>query len=193
MIDAGDRTRRRIARDMSCPPISSQPRWRSWSIWIAGALTLVLSFVVTLRLTEVARPPSPAVAAMMRSAVFDRRTLMAAIKAAGLKGSQTVKGAIDEVARLDDRQVSVAGWAGEIGNGGAPLDVLVFVDGENRLRIQTGGKHADVTGALGLSDVATARDVAFRGAVACSRGQKLIIVAIADGGNYGYFSPRACP
>ena len=130
---------------------------------------------------------------MTQSGVSDWRTLIAAIKAAGLKGSPNVKGAIDEVARLDDSRVSIAGWAGEVGNGGAPLDVLVFVDGENRLTMRTEGRHVDVTGALGLSDAATAHNVSFHGAVACGRGQKLIVVAIADSGSYGYFSPRLCP
>jgi len=59
--------------------------------------------------------------------------------------------------------------------------------------MRTEGRHAGVTGGLGLADAATAQDVSFRGTVACGRGQKLIVVAIAESGSYGYFSPRACP
>jgi hypothetical protein len=196
MTDFGARARRPIRRttiDRRMPAPSATRRSRSWPIWFAGALSLGLSFFVTLQLTGPARPPSPAVTAMTRSVVSDKRTLIAAIRAAGLAGSPNVKGAIDEIARLDDKRVSIAGWAGEVGNGGAPLDVLVFVDGENRLAMQTEGRQVDVTGALGLSDAATARNVSFRGAVACGRGQKLIVVAIAHSGSYGYFSPRPCP
>ncbi len=172
---------------------SSPRRTRSWPTWIAGALALTLSFLITLWLTKPAKPPSPAITAMTQSIVSDRRTLIEAIKAAGLTGSPSVKGAIDEIARLDNNRVSITGWAGEVGNGGAPLDILVYVDGESGLTMPTEGKHADVTGALGLSDAATAQNVSFHGAVACRRGQKLMVVAIADSGNYGYFSPRACP
>jgi hypothetical protein len=199
VIDAGEAARHRlrrktIARHGRRMPASSSPRRRrSWPIWMAGAFCLVLSFLITLQLTKPARPPSPAVTAMTRSIVSDRSTLITAIKSAGLRGSQTVKGSIDEVARLDDRRVSISGWAGEAGSGGAPLDILVFVDGVNRLTMRTEGQHAGVTGALGLSDAATARDVSFQGAVACGRGQKLIVVAVAESGNYGYFSPRPCP
>jgi hypothetical protein len=196
MTDFGERARRPVRRttiDRRMPAPSATQRSRSWPIWFAGTLSLGVSFFVTLQLTRPAKPPSPAVTAMTRSVVSDRRTLIAAIRAAGLAGSPNVKGEIDEIARLDDKRVSIGGWAGEVGNGGAPLDVLVFVDGENRLAMQTAGRHVDVTGALGLSDAATARNVSFRGAVACGRGQKLIVVAIADSGSYGYFSPRPCP
>ncbi len=199
MGDAGGQARdllrrKTIGRDRRHPPASSSGRGaRWWSIWLAGALSLGLSFLVTLQLTKPAKPPNRAVVAMTQSVVSDRRTLIAAIKAAGLTGSPNVKGAIDEVARLDDHRVSITGWAGEVGNGGAPLDILVFVDGEARLTMQTEGRHADLTAALGLTDAATARNVSFGGTVACGRGQQLIVVAIADSGNYGYFSPRFCP
>jgi hypothetical protein len=46
---------------------SSPPRTRSWAIWIAGALALVVSFLVTLWLTHPARPPSPAAKSMTQS------------------------------------------------------------------------------------------------------------------------------
>jgi hypothetical protein len=172
---------------------SAPRRGRSWPTWIAGALALLLSFLVTLWLTKPAKPPSPAVKSMTRSLVSDWRTLITAIKAAGLKGSPNVKGAIDEIARLDDGRVSIAGWAGEVGNGGAPLDVLVFVDGENGLTTRTEGRNAGATGGLGLSDAATAQNVSFHGTVACGRGQKLMVVAIAGSGSYGYFNPQVCP
>ncbi len=161
-------------------------------MWIAGAFSLGTSFFVTLELTKPAKPPPPAVAAMARSTVSDWRTLMAAIKSAGLTGSQNVKGTIDAITRLDDRRVWITGWASEIG-GASPLHILVFVDGKNSLTMRTQGRHADVIGALGLSDAATARNVSFRGPVACARGQKLIVVAVADSLDYGYFSPRECP
>jgi hypothetical protein len=199
MTDAGHKARQRLLRKAlarfggRARTPSSPPRTRSWAAWIVGALALVLSFLITLWLTRPEKPPSPAVKSMTQSGVSDWRTLIAAVKAAGLKGSSNVKGAIDEIARRDDGRVTVVGWAGEVGNGGAPLEILVFVDGESALTMRTEGRHAGVTGGLGLADAATAQDVSFRGTVACGRGQKLIVVAIAESGSYGYFSPRACP
>ena len=172
------------------PPPPARRRW--WPTLVGGALCGALSFVITLQLIR-PKPPSMAAAALARAAVFDSRSLIAAIRAAGLKGSQNVRGAIDAITALGNDRVAVTGWAGEVGNGGAPLDVLVFVDGENKLTLQTQGGHADVTGALGLSDAATAHNVSFQGSLGCARGQKLIVVAVAESGDYGYFSPRVCP
>jgi hypothetical protein len=165
----------------------------SWLIGIAGGLSLVLSFFITLELTKPSAPSSPAVAALASSFVSDGRTMMSAVKAAGLKGSQNVKGAIDEIEKLGGNRVWVKGWAAEIGNAGAPLGVVVFVDGASRLTTQTKGARLDVVQALGISDAATAANVSFQGSLTCRRGQKLFVVAVTDGGAYGYFSPRACP
>src|SRR5215471_7262158 len=110
MTDAADQARHRTARMTVVAHgrrrRASPARPRSWLTWTAGALSLTLSFVITLQLTKPTQPPSAAVAAMTKSLVSDRRTLIAAIKAAGLTGSQNVKGAIDEIAKLDDRRAS---------------------------------------------------------------------------------------
>src|SRR5262249_11446573 len=104
-----DRTRRDL-----------RARMRSWQVWIAGWLSLVASFVIPLHITEparhlpkIAKPSNPAVAALARSQVSDGRSLMAAIKAAGLKGSSNVKGAIDSVEPRGSGRVVVRGWAAE--------------------------------------------------------------------------------
>jgi cytochrome c-type biogenesis protein CcmH/NrfF len=46
---------------------SSPAQSRSWMIWIAGALALVLGFLVTLWLTRPAHSPSPTANAMTQS------------------------------------------------------------------------------------------------------------------------------
>jgi hypothetical protein len=187
---AHQRTSRRNQQATRRPPPPA--RRRRWPILVGGALCGVLSFAVTLQMIK-PKPPSTAAAALARAFVSDSHSLIAAIRAAGLKGSPNVRGAIDALTALGKDRVSVTGWAGEVGNGGAPLEVLVFVDGENKLTLQTQGKHADVTGALGLSDAGNAHNVSFQGSLGCARGQKLIVVAVAESGDYGYFSPRICP
>jgi hypothetical protein len=150
-----------------------------------------LSFLVTLQAIA-PKPPSSAAAALAHAFVSDSRTLIAAIKAAGLKGSHNVRGAIDTITRLGRDRVSVMGWADE-GTDNAPLDVLVFVDGENKLTIQTEGRRVDTLEARGFSDPAPTHTVAFQGSLTCAHGQRLIVVAVAESGDYGYFNPRVCP
>jgi hypothetical protein len=158
----------------------------------AGALICLLSFVVALRLTKPAAVPTPAMATLAASTVSDLKDLMAAVKAAGLKGTPDVKGGLDEIKRLDDDQVAVKGWAAQTAYSGSPLTVLVFADGRNELTLETRGPRPDMTDVLGLSGEAAA-NVAFEGTLACSRGQKLIVVAVARSDVYGYFGSRSCP
>ena len=166
---------------------------RFWLASMAGGISLVLSFVVTMQITKPSRPLSPGLTALMGSVVSDSRTLMAAVKAAGLKGSSKVKGSIDEVKRLDGDRVLVKGWAAEIGNSGTPLSVIFFADGKSQLTVETEGQHPDVAQALGLSDAPAAMNVSFQGRLACSRGQKLMVVAVTSSDSYGQFGSRACP
>ncbi len=170
------------------PPPPSRP-W--WPTLVSGAACCGLSFIVTLQAIA-PKPPSTAAAALSHAFVSDSRTLIAAIKAAGLRGSHNVRGAIDTITRLGRDRVSVTGWADE-GTDDAPLDVLVFVDGENKLTIQTEGRRVDTLEARGWPDPAPTHTVAFQGSLACAHGQRLMVVAVAESGDYGYFNPRVCP
>ena len=161
-------------------------------IYVAGGLSLVLSFLLTLQLTKPSSSSSPSLATLASSAVHDSRSLMAAVKAAGLRGSPKVKGDIDEIKRLDTDRVSLKGWAAEIGHGGTPLSVVAFAEGHGTTPIETKGTHPNLTPALGLSD-AGADNVSFQGSLTCRRGEKLIVVAVTQDNNYGYFGSRVCP
>jgi hypothetical protein len=164
---------------------------RSWLTLAAGGLAFAVSFVVVMRLTHPARPPTSAMMVLAGSTISDLGSLMAAVKLAGLRGTPDVKGSIDELTRHDN-DVTLTGWAAEIAGGDAPLAVMVFVDGRNKLTMQTSGRRPDVSAALGLSDAASA-NVAFQGSLTCSRGQKLIVVAVAQRDVYGQFGTRLCP
>jgi hypothetical protein len=161
-------------------------------IYLAGGLSLVLSFLLTLQFTKPSSSPGAGLATLASSAVHDSRSLMAAVKAAGLRGSPKVKGDIDEIKRLDADRVSLKGWAAEIGHGGTPLSVVAFAEGHGTTPIETQGTHANLTPALGLSD-AGADNVSFQGSLTCRRGEKLIVVAVTQDNNYGYFGSRVCP
>jgi hypothetical protein len=160
-------------------------------IWVVGGLIFAISFVAALRLSEPARTPTPAMMTLAGATIPDLRRLMAAVKTAGLRGTPDVKGAIDEITRLDIDHVTLKGWAADI-SGSAPLAVMVFVDGRNTLTMDTAGGRPEVASELGLSGVASA-NISFEANLVCSRGQKLIVVAVAPRDVYGHFGARLCP
>ena len=184
-----------MKRDTSAASRSDAGPRRSagpWVTWAAGGVVFALSFVIVMRLTKPGRPPTPAMTMLARSTISDLGRLMAAVKAAGLKGTPDVKGGIDEITRLDNDRVTLKGWAIDTSNVTSALAVLVFVDGRNKLTMETSGGRPEVTAALGLSDAASA-NVSFADNLTCSRGQKLIVVAVAQSGVYGHFGTRVCP
>jgi hypothetical protein len=73
--------------------------------------------------------------------VFSRSDLVEAAIAVGLHSSSSMKGKVDEVSRLNDREVTMKGWVADPNGDETPLTVLVFVGGRTAARVQTrGGK-----------------------------------------------------
>jgi hypothetical protein len=179
-------------------PVQSSRLSRKWSTrsrlltWLCGGAILALSFLATIRLTMPGKPANPGIAVLASSVVSDAKTLMSAVKAAGFKGTTGVRGSIDEIKRLDNDRVTVKGWAVETSNTNAPLTVMMFVDGRHKFTTDTRGPHAGAIQAVGLPEAASATNVSFEATLACSRGQKLIVVALADSNAYGYFGSRFC-
>ncbi len=159
---------------------------------MAGALAFGISFVAALLATKPTSPPTPAMSMLAAATISDLGRLMAAVKAAGLKGTPDVKGGIDEIKRLDNDRVALQGWAADVSDAQSALAVMVFVDGRHQLTMAPSGRRPEVAAALGLSDEAFA-NVAFESTPACGRGQKLIVVAVARRGVYGHFGTRRCP
>jgi hypothetical protein len=199
-----DNHREREADGKSLPRTDSKKRQRSWRgerkmpgrrwlLLLACGFSLAVSFFTTLYLIEPHLPTTAAVVALMQAQITNTHSLLTAIKAAGLRGSPNVKGKIDEVKRLNDSQVAIAGWAAEIGNSSTPLTVLAFVDGKVALAMRTSGRHPDVVSVLGASDAPEAANVSFQGTARCAHGQKLIVIAVTDGNSYGHFGARDCP
>jgi hypothetical protein len=173
-------------------PISARRKSvRPGLIWFVGGLIFAISFAAALRLSEPARTPTRAMTTLAGATIPDLRRLMAAVKAAGLRGTPDVKGAIDEITRLDIDHVTLKGWAADI-SGGAPLAVMVFVDGRNTLTVDAAGGRPEIANELGLSDAASA-NISFQANLVCGQGQKLIIVAVAPRDVYGHFGARLCP
>jgi hypothetical protein len=176
---AGSRNRgsRRIARGL---------------IWIAACGVVAVSFAVTMWLTQPVRPLRPAIATLASSTISDFTTLMAAVKSAGLKGAPSVKGAIDGITRIDNERVAVKGWAIDVADPTLPLVVVVFAGGRHKLTTETDGRRPEVVSVLGVPEAAMA-NVSFQGTVGCRRGERLMVVAVAQSDVYGHFGARNCP
>jgi hypothetical protein len=81
----------------SRPNLKSSVLTRPWFTWLSGSVICFLSFFVAMQSIKPAKPPSPGIAILAASVVSDPRTLMAAVKAAGLKGTANVRGSIDAI------------------------------------------------------------------------------------------------
>jgi hypothetical protein len=117
---------------------------------------------------------------------------MAAVQAAGLRGTQDVKGAIEGITRLDDDRVTIKGWATDTTASGSALTVVAFAGGRHVLTTVTNGARADIAKMLGLADASQA-NMAFQGAFACRAGEKVIVVAVTSGAAYSQFRSLICP
>jgi len=143
-------------------------------------------------LTKPARPPTAAMRTLAASPISDLKTLMGAVKVAGLRGSPDVKGAIEELTRIDNNRATLKGWAVDVGNTRESLTVMAFVDGHNSLTMEANGRRDAAVNVTGLA-ANDAVNVAFAGRLSCSKGQKLIVVAVARNDAYGHFGSRTCP
>ena len=174
-------------RTASRPHVFTRP----WFTWISGALAATLGFAVVFWLTGPAQVP-PGVAILANATVSDATGLMAAVQTAGLRGTPDVKGAIEELKRIDNGRVTIKGWAVDKTGSGSPLTIIAFAEGPHVLTTVTKGARKDVAQMFGLSD-AGARNASFEAAFSCGAGQNLIVVAVTADRTYSQFRSIACP
>src|SRR4029453_16214252 len=100
-----------------------------------GTLVIVLlgSFLLTLWVTgtgpsnsEDTDPVSKRLAARQ---VSDYAELSSVARNLGLTPSQRIKGNIDAINRINEREVAIVGWLADLEGDAAPLDIIVFVAG----------------------------------------------------------------
>ena len=163
-----------------------------WFIPSLGVFIAALGFVVVLWLTEPATPPAPGVTILANAAISDATSLMAAVQTAGLRGSPDVKGAIEEIKRLDGERVMIKGWAVDAAANDSSLTVMAFAGGRHVLTTVSSGARKDVAQMFGLSD-AGAANASFLGTFKCGQGQNLVVVAVTPSRTYGHFRSVACP
>ena len=171
---------------------------RPWLVVLAG-LTLVASFLITLRWTEPVgikdggadRSPDP-VELLLRASVTSQRTLADAARKAGFERSKHVRGNIDSYKRLDATRAEIVGWAADVRGDGMPLTIVAFAGGRGSVLGKTRGPRDDVTKAEKLS-AAVAKNVGVRGAIECKPGEPVVVVAISWGYAYSPIMMAACP
>lgn len=185
-------TLKRARRQRKNAP-SSSGRIRRWITWTIGGGAAVLGFITVLWLTgPVTAPHTPAITSLTNAAVSDATSLMAAVQTAGLRGTSDVKGAIEEIKRLDNDRVSINGWVTDTTASGSALTVVAFAGGHHVLTTVTNGARSDIAKMLGLAD-ASAANMSFQGAFACGAGEKIIVIAVTSGAAYSQFRSLACP
>jgi hypothetical protein len=172
----------------------SYSRIRRWITWTIGGCAAVLGFITVLWLTgPVTAPHTPAITSLTNAAVSDATSLMAAVQTAGLRGTSDVKGAIEEIKRLDNDRVNIKGWVTDTTASGSALTVVAFAGGHHVLTTVTNGARSDIAKMLGLADTSAA-NISFQGAFACGAGEKIIVIAVTSGGTaYSQFRSLACP
>lgn len=148
--------------------------------WAVACLAGCFCFFVTLMLTA----PSVTDAGLLAASnVKDEGDLAVALRRTSLRSSDAVLGNIDQVTRLDQIYVRVAGWATEVGGPGNPQTMIVFSGGKAYVG-RTAGERGDVSKALGLT-AASSQNVAFELRIQCNLGDAVLVVALATDGTYG--------
>ena len=173
----------------------AQPRITlTLSRFVGGAIVVITSFFVTLWLTEPTlkqrETQSGAVAIISESDLPECTKKSAAD--AGLVPARSLTGALDAVTRVNEREVTAAGWLADPGGDATPLTIIAFVDGKSVAIGKTSGERQDVTAASGLTN-GTQKNIAFGVTFNCTAGLMPIIVGIGPDRQYHALgSNRSC-
>jgi hypothetical protein len=167
-------------------------------IALIGMMLVMLggSFFATLWLTDTGTSPTAAdgrsdAERLASQRIFNRSDLIQAAVAAGLHSSTGMKGNVDSMRRVNDREVAITGWLAAPEGDATPLTLLIFVDGKKTAAAQTRGERSDVTKLLGLAFGAE-RDVAFEVSFVCPTGSKPVLIGLGPGKQYFYLSSPQC-
>jgi hypothetical protein len=121
------------------------------SRFVGGAIIVISSFLVTLWLTE----PTPkqveaqsgAVAIISETDKFagmhvsNLEELKKSAADAGLVPARSLTGALDAMTRVNEREVTAAGWLADPGGDATPLTIIAFVGGKSVAIGKTSGER----------------------------------------------------
>ena len=167
---------------------------------IGGAAVLFGSFFITLWLTEPEIAVTPQTAADGRSdtdrlaaqRISNYSDLPKAAQSVGLRFSARMKGFIDGISRINEREVNMAGWLADPEGNSTPLNLLVFIDGPMVAAAKTKGERPDVTNAIHLGFGAE-KNVAFSLNFNCRPGDQPVVVGVGERNQYFDLQSKKCP
>ena len=187
----GRRSQAASSRSTRTDKASNAPTRRANPVtWVGALAAAPLAFAAALWLMS-PRPPLAGVAALTKATVSDATTLMAAVQNAGLRGTSDIRGAIDEIKRLDGAHVTVRGWATDVRPSGSSLTVVAFAE-QAYVLSATSDASTYLSHLIGLSDAAQS-STSFQGTLACLHDKKIILVAVTTDGRYSQFRSLSCP
>jgi len=161
------------------------------------AAVLVGSFLLTLWYIDTTSSPVSTDTRPDRERLAERRVsdydeLGSAAGSVGLRFSRRLQGNIEAINRINERDVSIAGWFADPEGDATPLDIIVFVGGRVAAKTQTKGERPDVTRTLGLGFGAE-KNVAFQVNFSCRAGDQPVVVGLGTGKRYFPLVARRCP
>jgi hypothetical protein len=155
---------------------------------ICGAAVLFGSFFITLWLTE----PEPRPERLEDQRISNYSDLSNVAQNVGLRLSEQMKGGVDVISRINEREVKIEGWLADPQGNSTPLDLLVFMDGPMVAAGQTKGERPDVTNAIHLSHGAE-ENVAFSLTFNCPPGGRPVVVGVEGRKQYIPLQSKECP
>jgi hypothetical protein len=128
----------------------------------------------------------------------DDASLAVAAKAAGFRSSADIIGYVDSVSRIDPGNVTVGGWAANLSGDGAPMTLMVFVDGHRAAYFRTDGARPDVTALIKGNPQANpdaSKNTLYASSFSCPVGGQFFVVAITKDKRYAPLitHPHICP
>lgn len=162
------------------------------------AAVLICSFLFTLWITAPEtvpdaavtdnRPPAVRLASRRVSSVVD---LIDAARAVGVTFSPRMKGNINSIRRLSDRDVSIEGWLADLDGDATPITILVFQSGSVTFA-QTKGERQDVTASIGLG-LGAEKNVSFQATFNCKVGERPLVIGLGKDRRYTRLTAPKCP
>lgn len=156
--------------------------------------TLLVSFSLTLWMLDGAPAPPAKVApeAIVSQRISSHGELRRLAPSLGLSFAPQIRGNVDVLQRVNDREVLAEGWLADTEGYGEPLKLYVFASGAMVARAETRGERPDVSKALGLF-MGAEKNTKFQVNLECRAGDQLVIFALATRSQYLPLPSATCP
>jgi hypothetical protein len=180
-----------IASELIVFAMTERSAMRKIGFWVSGLVVLVASFLVTNWILSINEG--------LNWKFTDEASLAAAAKAAGYSPSADLAGHVDNVSRIDGKNVAISGWALDISGDGSPLDLTAFIDGGRVATFHTEGSRPDI--AVGMvkanpkANPESAKNTRIESKFSCAAGDNVFIVVTTRRKNFLLLQPYPliCP